>query len=259
MQYTSSGRPLLVQLILAACALAMGAPADAVRPKRAAAPSAEGRTAAAPTPAVKRPEFGREKPSKDAYQVARWVLNSGDNEGSSFVIVDKAQARVYVFGIDGKLRGAAPALLGLATGDETYPGVGDRELSNIAPHERTTPAGRYVAEPGVNAHGVDIVWVDYEAAVSMHRVLTNNPAERRLQRLSARDPAEHRISFGCINLPVTFYESVLAPTVNDGATIIYVLPETQSPGEVFGFRTAGKGKPPQTVPKVASAFYLDGA
>jgi len=257
MQHFTFLRSLFTALVLAASALSLGV-SHAKPPKRAAASSIE-KIATAASPLVKRPDFGKERPSKDSYEVAQWVLNSGDNEGASFVIVDKAKARVYVFGVDGKLRGAAPALLGLAKGDETYPGVGDRELSNIAEHERTTPAGRYVAEPGINAHGVDIVWVDYDAAVSMHRVITNNPAERRLQRLSSPDPGEHRISFGCINLPVSFYEKVLSPTVNSGTTIIYVLPETQPPGAVFGFRDAGKGKAPQTVPKIASAFYLDGA
>jgi hypothetical protein len=52
---------------------------------------------------------------------------------------------------------------------------------------------------------------------------------------------------------------VLAPTVAQSETIIYVLPETRSAAEVFGFREGGRNKPPQTVPRVASAFYLDGA
>ena len=34
---------------------------------------------------------------------------------------------------DGRLRGAAPALLGLARGDDTIPGIGDRKLSDIPP------------------------------------------------------------------------------------------------------------------------------
>ncbi|WP_198415031.1 L,D-transpeptidase [Piscinibacter terrae] len=251
----SSLTPRLLALLMAASALAATPDAQARKPK-AKQPAA---TVAPAVDAVKRPDFGTEKPSKDALQVASWVLNANDNEGSSFVIVDKHAARTYVFTPEGKLRGAAPVLLGLTKGDETYPGVGDRELSNIAANERTTPAGRFVAEPGVNGHGVDIVWVDYEAAVSMHRVITNNPAERRLQRLASSKPAEHRISYGCINLPAAFYENVLAPTVRDSDTIIYVLPETQSPAELFGFKDGGKNKAPQTVPKVASAFYLDGA
>lgn len=255
-------RHLLIVITAAASAFAGAAPAAG--PKRAAALVAEARTSASASVAAlavttKRPDFGREKPSKDAYQVAYWILNSGDNEGSSFVIVDKKRAHAYVFSVDGRLLGAAPVLLGLAKGDEAAPGIGERELSKIAPAERTTPAGRFVAELGINTRGTDIVWVDYESAVSMHRVLTNNPAERRLQRLSSPKPEEHRISYGCINLPVAFYEQVLAPTVKRGDTIIYVLPETKSPAEVFGFRQTGKGKPPRTVPKMASSFYLEGA
>ena len=35
---------------------------------------------------------------------------------------------------------------------------------------------------GVNASGEDILWVDYDNAISMHRVRPTNPAERRLER-----------------------------------------------------------------------------
>ncbi len=267
MQYPTRSRiaaaPLLLASLLAASTAFAGghrhASAGATRMAASLTTTASAGSAGASATPVRQPDFGREKPSRDALQVASWVLNSGDNEGSAFVIVDKVRARVFVFTPEGKLRGAAPVLLGLTKGDDTFPGVGDRELSNIAPNERTTPAGRFVAEPGVNGHGADIVWVDYEAAVSMHRVITSNPAERRLQRLQSPKPSEHRISFGCINLPAAFYEQVLAPTVAQTETIIYVLPETRPAAEVFGFREGGRNKPPQTVPRVASAFYLDGA
>jgi hypothetical protein len=205
-------------------------------------------------------DFGRERPSREAAQVAGWVMASGDNQGAAFVIVDKANAKVYVFEADGKLRGAAPALLGLAKGDDTVPGIGDRPLSQIGPEERTTPAGRFVAEPGRNARGEDIVWIDYDAAVSMHRVLTSNPAERRLQRLATPSVKDNRVSYGCINLPVAFYDTVLSPTVERGETIVYVLPETRPAAAVFGFRDAGKGKPPQTLARPAVQLQqLEGA
>ena len=58
------------------------------------------------------------------------------------------------------------------------------------------------------------MWVDYDAAVSMHRVITSNPAERRLQRLASPTPKDNRISYGCINLPAAFFDKVLSPTVN---------------------------------------------
>ena len=42
----------------------------------------------------------------------RWAVASNDNHGNAFVIVDKVQARVYVFEADGKLRGTAPVRQG---------------------------------------------------------------------------------------------------------------------------------------------------
>jgi hypothetical protein len=185
-------------------------------------------------------ERGRWRAPRAVEQTWQWVRSSDDNHGASFIIIDKVQARIYVFDPNGKLRGSAPVLLGLAKGDDTVPGIGDKPLSAIKPEERTTPAGRFLAESGVNAHGVDIVWVDYDAAISMHRVLTNNPEERRLQRLSTRTPRDNRISYGCINLPVSFYEKVVSPTVNAGDTVVYVLPETRPAGTVFGFDNRGR-------------------
>jgi hypothetical protein len=124
-------------------------------------------------------------------------------------------------------------LLGAAPGDDTVPGIGDRPLSQVLPHERTTPAGRFVGERGHNARGEDVVWVDYDAAVSMHRVLTTNPQERRLERLATPTVDDNRVSFGCINVPVAFYEKFLRPTFAEHTAIIYVLPEFKSAREVF--------------------------
>src|SRR5690348_13838670 len=49
-------------------------------------------------------------------QVARWVARSGDNRGAAYAILDKVDARLYVFGADGRLRGDSPVLLGAARG-----------------------------------------------------------------------------------------------------------------------------------------------
>ncbi len=167
-------------------------------------------------------------------QVASWVTATGDNAGMSFVIVDKQQARVFVFHPTGQLSGATPALMGSAKGDNSVPGIGERQMSAILPHERTTPAGRFESSPGVNMSGEDIVWVDYDAAVSMHRVRTNNKKERRLERLASATPADNRISFGCINLPAAFYNTVVKPALGASPGVIYVLPETRSLQSVFG-------------------------
>jgi len=190
--------------------------------------------AAAPVaPGPKRANFESERASREARHVADWVADSGDNRGLSFAIVDKANAKVFVFSADGRLRGAAPALLGLALGDEAVPGIGDRKLSSIRPEERTTPAGRFVAALGMSTRGEDVLWVDYDGAVSLHRVVTANPRDRRLERLATATPLDNRISYGCINVPAKFYENVVRPAFAGTNGIVYVLPETRSAREVF--------------------------
>src|SRR5437764_10804673 len=73
--------------------------------------------------AGERADFRQEAPSVQARQVADWVLDSRDHAGLPFVIVDKLQSRVFVFDAGGRLRGTAPALIGLAPGDESVPGI----------------------------------------------------------------------------------------------------------------------------------------
>jgi hypothetical protein len=183
---------------------------------------------------VKRAVLARVRASRDVRHIADWVVDSGDNGGLPFVIVDKTDAKVFVFDAGGRIQGAAPALLGLARGDYTVPGIGDREYSDMPPETRTTPAGRFVAALGINMRGEDIVWVDYEAAVSLHRVITTKPKERRLERLATPTPLDNRISYGCINVPKRFYETVVRPAFTGTDGIVYVLPETLTAREVFG-------------------------
>lgn len=189
---------------------------------------------ASPLPGVQLADFRGEDPSPDARHVANWVVHSRDNKHNAFVLVDKKDARVYVFAPDGKLKDSAPALLGSARGDDSFPGIGDKPLGAIQPYEKTTPAGRYVAEIGRNANNEDVVWVDYDAAVSMHRIRPLVAKERRLERLATLTTDDNRISFGCINLPVSFYENVVQPTVLKQGAIVYVLPEVKTAQQVFG-------------------------
>ena len=179
-------------------------------------------------------DFGKEHPSADARHVADWVADSGDNAGADFVIVDKKQARIYVFDANARLRSATPVLLGGARGDHTVPGIGSKPIAKVRPEERTTPAGRFMGERGRNARGEDVVWVDYDAAVSMHRVLTTNAKERRLERLATPTVQDNRISYGCINVPVLFYEAYIRPTFAARRAPIYVLPEVMPVRQVFG-------------------------
>lgn len=185
----------------------------------------ETNTAVVATP--KRANFKDEQASLPARNTANWVVDSGDNLGMPFMIVDKAQARVLMFDANGQLIGAASALLGMAVGDESVPGIGTRKLSTIRPEERTTPAGRFVASLGLSLKGEDILWVDYENAISLHRVATGNVKERRAERLASPHLIDKRISYGCINVPVLFFDTVVIPAFSGTNGIVYTLPETR--------------------------------
>ena len=192
----------------------------------------------APWPA--QADFAGEQASGDVQQLADWVVHSGDNRGSPFVLVDKPQARVFVFSSAGRLLGVTPALLGLARGDDSVAGIGERRLSSILPSERTTPAGRFVAALAYNLSGQQILWVDYDLGISLHPVRSTNPKERRLQRLASPSVLDNRISYGCINVPAVFFQAVVMPVFMASQGMVYILPETRPLQSVFaigGFKS----------------------
>lgn len=172
-------------------------------------------------------------PSEAVEQVTKWVIVSGDNGGVPFMVIDKIAAKVFVYDAQGLLLGVTPALLGITPGDESAPGVGDRELSDIKPEDRTTPAGRFVAKFGTASGNRKVLWVDYATAISLHAVVTAKKKERRLQRLKSPTPEDNRITFGCINVPAAFYAKVVRPVFKETAGVVYILPETKPLKEVF--------------------------
>ena len=169
----------------------------------------------------------------DARELLAWVARTQDNAGQNFIVIDKRRATADVFDGGGRLLGRSAVLLGSAIGDDSVPGIGTRPLSQVLPQERTTPAGRFMAEPGHNAQGEDIVWVEYDTAVSLHRVRLANPRDKRLERLATPTAADNRISYGCINVPVNFYEGVVRPAMANRGGVVYVLPEQKSLQQVF--------------------------
>ncbi|MBE7368529.1 hypothetical protein [Ramlibacter pallidus] len=215
--------------------VAVAPPAPVPPQPESPAATPEGPALPAPSkPGMRLADFRGEEPTADARLVANWAVHTRNHKQNAFVVIDKKDARVYVFAPDGKLVESAPALLGSARGDDSFPGIGDKPLSAIKPFEKTTPAGRFIAEPGRNTSNEDIVWVDYDAAVSMHRIRPTNASERRLERLASLTVDDNRVSFGCVNLPVSFYENVLSPTVQRHGAIVYVLPEVKTVQQVFG-------------------------
>ena len=201
-------------------------------PPISAAPSSP--SAVASGSRARQASFGQEKASPQALHVANWVVASADNQGMPFMIIDKVRARVMMFDAGGQLQGAAPALLGLARGDDSAPGIGDRKMSSILPEERTTAAGRFVASLDRDVHGQEFLWIDYSTALSLHRVVKGKPSEQRAQRLNSATPRDNRISYGCVNVPVKFYETLVSPAFTGTNGIVYILPETRAAQDVFG-------------------------
>ena len=177
-------------------------------------------------------QFKGETVSVDARATANWVTASRDNHALPFVIIDKVNAKVFAFDGAGVLRGAAAALLGMARGDASVPGIGQRKLATITPAERTTPAGRFQASLGRDFEQ-DILWIDYDAALSLHRVIKGRRVDDRAGRLASPTPSDNRISYGCVNVPPGFYDGVVKPLFTGTVGIVYILPETKPLRSVF--------------------------
>ena len=198
------------------------------------------------TPTGRRADFRRLRLSKDAREIAEWVVGSGDNRDLPFIIVDKANARVIAFDAAGRLHGArrrcsvwraattrcrasASADCRHPAGGAHHPGRPLRSGDGSERQRRGHPLGR------LRRRHLD--------APRAHL----NPAERRLQRLATPSIADNRISYGCINLPAAFYDEVVKPLFSAHNGIVYVLPETRPAREVFGVVNVARSATPSSL------------
>jgi hypothetical protein len=192
----------------------------------------------APAPAPEPPglvaaDFGNITPTPQARRMADWIVARHDNGKAPFFIIDKRDARLYVFQPDGTIVGTAPVLLGAARGDETWPGIGNVPIKQVRPWQRTTAAGRFVTEPGMDLDRKDVVWLDYDAGLAMHRVINKVRSEHRPERLATPTPLDNRISFGCINVPIAFFDAYVSPVFGKRPGVAYILPEVKTFQEAF--------------------------
>lgn len=180
-------------------------------------------------------DFGVQTASDDAQYVANWAVESADHRGLPFALVDKKDARIYVFDANGRLSGTTAALLGQAIGDESAPEVGAHtQDGNVPASERTTPAGRFVSAPGRNLDGDAVVWLDYAAAFAIHRLRPGASLKSREARLASDSPQDNRASLGCVIVPGAFFDGVVQPLLGRSRAVVYVLPETRSVKDIFG-------------------------
>lgn len=171
--------------------------------------------------------------SAAAIRVAEWVSSARDNHALPYVIIDKQGAHAFLFDGKGKPLADAPVLIGIAPGDDATPGIGSKNLSEIGPAEKTTPAGRFLAKFGVAAGKQQVLWVDYATSVALHTIPTGNPREKRTQRMLSPTIEDNRVTFGCINVPKIFYRQAISPLFRKKGGYVYILPDSKPIEEVF--------------------------
>lgn len=238
-------------LTLALPTLALPAAASAAPPKKVQKPAAK-KPAAKKKVAQKKVEEKKPQiipaPSEGAMRVAAWVATSGDNQSLPYAIIDKPTASIRLFDAKGEMLAEAPVLIGIALGDEATPGVGSKNLSEIGPAEKTTPAGRYLAKFGLALGRERVLWVDYATSVAMHTIPKTSPKkERRRERMLSETPDDNRVTFGCINVPILFYSKSLSPAFQKKGGYVYITPDEKPIEEVFprlrveALKTGGMG------------------
>jgi hypothetical protein len=218
----------MIDILLALAGLALTVPASAPAAKHARPPATK------PAPRVGDTAKIEVTQSAAATRVFDWIAASGDNGALPYIVIDKNNAALFLFDAKGQLLGKAPVLIGVAVGDEATPGIGSKKLAEIGPAEKTTPAGRFLARYGLAAGRQKVLWVDYATSVALHPIPTGyNPKERRRQRMASPTSDDNRITFGCINVPSTFYTKSVQPLFRKKGGYVYILPDTKSLEAVF--------------------------
>ena len=78
-----------------------------------------------------------------------------------------------------------------------------------------------------------MLWVEYDSGIAIHKLATQWPEQRREERLASPSPADNRITYGCINVPVAFYTQVIEPYFGGNGRVVYVLPEERAAKDFF--------------------------
>lgn len=146
----------------------------------------------------------------------------------TYYIVDKPTATIYAIDKNGKEISSSPVIIGKAgeranTADMSKPKEGE---------VTTTPAGRYdIGHEDINEedlslyHGMVLSLYNTDAL----KIHITYPYEyiKRTDALKTKTVADNRISWGCINVPESFWISSVAPYTENGSTI-FITPDYQT-------------------------------
>jgi len=209
-------------------------------------------------PALPTPVATLDSASPELQATARWIVASKDNAGMPYLLVDKANARVYAFDFAGRLQSSTPALLGMTKGD-TLKVSNETTMAQMTEHDRITPAGRYLSRLAIDSDGKELLVIDYAAAISLHPVVKGTPQEHRAERLASATSDDNRISFGCINVPPDFYATAVHPAFTGRRGVVYILPEMSAAAAFFGFQPANGAAGASALAGVQAAASTGGA
>lgn len=172
--------------------------------------------------------------SADARIVADWMLRNNRHESGPFMVADKTEGVMYAFDRYGVLIAKSAALYGKTRSDSLTEKQAAMSISRVTNADKVTPAGLFRAKGVDTVYGRGVAFAEYaKTRLSVHQVYLGNKAEHRLGRLRSASLADHRVTFGCINVPAEFISQVVVPYFG-GESVIAVLPEAQSAGSFFG-------------------------
>lgn len=156
--------------------------------------------------------------SHEANVVNKFALD-GDAKGEPYIIADKATGTIHFMSAKGEVIATDNAIYGSEIGD----GMTGRQ----------TPAGSFYLsrKNAPKNYGGDIMSFgqdDTGAIYAIHRVI--DPAVRN-PKLKSSDPADRRVSAGCINLAPGTYDRMFGKGNYKGR--LYIVPEKESVDRVF--------------------------
>ena len=154
--------------------------------------------------------------------VVQNIVAQNDNQGKQFIVADKQAGTLTMYTASGQQITSTPALFGKTAGDSVS--------------SKNTPSGRFeTKQANVSTEGyggsAQVLTQNGQnlqlggSSYAIHRVYTKYASENRQGRLDTPTATDNRISLGCINVPVDFYDTYLN---SDQATVVYVMPETDA-------------------------------